>query len=61
MPSGYVWNIATMVANWAVVQVGFPMETSMIGVSMEKWARAVQVAQVRGYSTCQAIRLSISL
>jgi len=58
---GYVWNVAMVVADWAVVQAGFPVEMPMIGVSMEKWARAAQAAKLWGYSRCQAVHLSISV
>jgi len=57
----YVWNVATVVADWAVVQAGFPVEMPMIGVSMEKRARAAQAVKLWGYSRRQAVRLSISV
>jgi len=57
---GYVWNVATVVADWAAVQAGFPVETPMIGLSMKKRARAAQAAKLWGYSRRQAVRLSIS-
>jgi hypothetical protein len=45
MASGYVRNVATVVADWGVVQAGFPIEMPMIGESMEKRARAAQAVK----------------
>ena len=56
-----MWNITTVVAGWAVVQVGFLVEMLMIGVSMEKQVRAAKAAKLWGYSRRQAVHLSISV